>query len=85
MDMCMIDVSHIPEVRIGDEVILFGGQGDQYIHIDEIAKKAQTICHEIMGGVSSRVPRDYIKSCEGLSFLSPKQTMFKISDYQVQP
>ena len=39
MDQCMIDVTGAGEVKVGDEVVLFGYQGDSFIPIDEIAEK----------------------------------------------
>jgi len=60
MDMTMIDVSHVPEVKIGDEVVLFGKQGDAEIPMDEIADKANTIVNEVACGIGKRVPRVYL-------------------------
>lgn len=57
MDMCMVDVSSVEDVRPGDEVILFGEE----LSVDEIAAKIGTINYEIVCGVSKRVPRIYIK------------------------
>lgn len=62
MDQCMIDVTDIPDVEIGDEVILFGDGKDNSPHIDEIAKKLGTINYEIVCMVGRRVPRVYIKN-----------------------
>jgi alanine racemase len=58
MDQCMIDVTDVPNVKVGDEVVLYGKQGDAYISVTEIAKKAQTIPHEILTTVK-RVPKYY--------------------------
>jgi alanine racemase len=57
MDMCMVDVSHLPEINEGDEAIVFGGK----IQIGTLAKAAQTIPYEMMTGISSRVKRIYIR------------------------
>lgn len=62
MDQCMVDVTDIPDVEIGDEVILFGDGKDNSPHIDEIAKKLGTINYEIVCMVGRRVPRVYIKN-----------------------
>lgn len=56
MDQIMIDVGDAP-VRIGDEVVLFGHQGDEFIHTDEVARKLGTINYEVTCMVSKRVPR----------------------------
>lgn len=61
MDQCMIDVTGIDDVEAGDEVVLFGKQGDQMIHIDELAEKLGTINYEIVCMINKRVPRVYIK------------------------
>lgn len=62
MDQCMIDVTGIEDVKVGDEVVLFGKQGDGFIHIDELAEKLDTINYEIVCMISKRVPRVYIKN-----------------------
>ena len=56
----MIDITEIPGAQVGSEVILFGKQNDTEIPVEEIAKKARTISHEIMCGISKRVPRQYL-------------------------
>lgn len=60
MDMCMLDVTDVPGVREGDEVVLIGKQGDQRITADELAVKTGTIAYEVLCGISSRVPRVYV-------------------------
>jgi alanine racemase len=57
MDMCMVDVSHISNVQVGDEVVLLGQQGNERIAAEELARLSQTIHYEVLCGVSSRVPR----------------------------
>ncbi len=59
MDLIMIDVTDIPGVTEGDEVILWGGQRDMEIPADELARKAGTISYELFCRVSGRVPRVY--------------------------
>jgi alanine racemase len=62
MDWIMLDVTHIPGVAVGDEVVLMGpdGAGNQ-IHAEELAAWAGTIPYEIFCGISKRVPRIYLK------------------------
>ncbi|MFI5134049.1 MAG: bifunctional UDP-N-acetylmuramoyl-tripeptide:D-alanyl-D-alanine ligase/alanine racemase [Chitinophagales bacterium] len=55
MDMTMIDVTDIPGVHEGDEVILFGKE----LPVQQLARWAQTIPYEIMTGISQRVKRIY--------------------------
>jgi alanine racemase len=59
MDMILIDVTDIPNVQAGDEVVIFGRQGDQVIPVEEMALKGQTIPYEILCNVGKRVPRTY--------------------------
>ncbi len=57
MDMFMIDVTDIPDVQEGDDVIIFGNE----LSVFEVAKWAGTISYEIMTGVSQRVKRVYFE------------------------
>jgi len=57
MDQCMADVTAIPEAAVGDEVVLLGGQGEEFIGADELAGWAGTISYEVMCAVSPRVTR----------------------------
>lgn len=55
MDMCMIDITDIPEAKEGDEVLVFGAD----IPVTKLAQQAGTIPYEIMTGISQRVKRVY--------------------------
>lgn len=57
MDALMVDVTDIPGVGVGDEVVLIGRQGDENITLHEVAKAAGTISYEIMSRLSPRLPR----------------------------
>jgi alanine racemase len=48
MDQCMIDVTNLPQVEVGDEVVLWGRQGQEEITVEEIAAKIGTINYEIV-------------------------------------
>jgi alanine racemase len=61
MDMTMIDVTGMPGVSLGDEVVLIGEQGGKKITAWEHATNAQTIPYEILCGISARVPRKYVE------------------------
>lgn len=61
MDMTMIDVGHIPDVRLEDEVVIFGRQGDSVIAVDEIASDLHTINYEVVSSITARVPRIYLQ------------------------
>lgn len=60
MDQMMVDVTDIPGVGEGDEVVLLGSQGDEMIDADEMATWADTISYEILLSISPRVPRIYM-------------------------
>ncbi len=60
MDMCMVDVTDCAEAQEGDEVVLFGQQGEETLTADEMATQAETIPYEILCGVGKRVPRIYL-------------------------
>lgn len=62
MDQFMIDVTHIPNVNIGDDVILIGEQNDKAVTAQEIAKLIGTINYEVVCMISKRIPRVYIKN-----------------------
>ncbi|MFO8082888.1 MAG: alanine racemase [Desulfobacterales bacterium] len=64
MDLTMLDVGHIPDVNAGDEVVIFGTQNNESIHVDELAKKLSTINYEIVSTITARVPRVYIPENE---------------------
>ena len=57
MDQSMIDVTHIPGVRQGDEVVLIGRQGDDELTADEVARRLGTIAYEVTSELLARVPR----------------------------
>ncbi len=59
MDMFMVDVTHIENVEVNDEVVLIGRQNDEYISATEMADWSQTVNYEITCSISSRVPRLY--------------------------
>ncbi|MBL7068418.1 MAG: alanine racemase [Candidatus Omnitrophica bacterium] len=59
MDQTMIDVGHIEDVKIGDEVVLIGRQGKNEITTERLARLAGTIPYEIVCSITDRVPRIY--------------------------
>ena len=60
MDLTMIDVGHIPDVALGDEVVILGSQGTETLSADEIAAELKTINYEVVSGITARVPRVYL-------------------------
>ncbi|MBR1507139.1 MAG: alanine racemase [Eubacterium sp.] len=62
MDQFMIDVTDIPDIKVGDEVILFGTDGDKTISVEEIAEPAASFNYEAVCNVARRVPRVYFRN-----------------------
>ena len=60
MDQCMIDVTHVPYVRIGDEVTVMGRDGIYEITADDIADATGTINYEIACAFGQRLPKVYV-------------------------
>jgi len=62
MDQCMVDVSDLEgEIKVGDEVVLFGKQGNKEIKVEDIASSIGTINYEVVSLIGRRIPRVYIK------------------------
>ena len=59
MDQIMIDVTDIEDVKVRDEVILIGSEGDKCISVEEVAAPAASFNYELVCNVARRVPRVY--------------------------
>ncbi len=57
MDQCMIDVSHLPWARVGDEVVLIGRQGNATLSAEQVAQRLGTSNYEVVSAILARVPR----------------------------
>jgi alanine racemase len=57
MDQAAIDVTHIADVRIGDEVVLIGRQGEERISAEDVGRQLGTINYEVVAAILARVPR----------------------------
>jgi Alr-MurF fusion protein len=57
MDQTVIDVTAIPHVRQGDEVVLIGEQGGERITAEDVAERLGTINYEVVSEILARVPR----------------------------
>ena len=64
MDQCMIDVTGIDNIKVGDVVTVIGKAGDVEISTDDVASWTGTINYEVVCLVGKRVPRVYIKAKE---------------------
>ena len=60
MEDLMCDVTEVPGVQVGDEVVLIGRQGREQITAEELARHARTIPYEILVGLSPSIPRRYL-------------------------
>ena len=57
MDLTMIDVTDVPDAAVGDDVVLWGVSGDDFISVNDVARIAQTISYEMLCTVGRRVAR----------------------------
>lgn len=62
MDQMMIDVTDVPDLNLGDEVILFGYKDKEYPTLEQMANILGTINYEVFCSLGRRIPRVYIKS-----------------------
>lgn len=60
MDMCMIDISRVPDAQVGDEVTVFGEDGGDCIEVESLSNRLNTIPYEILCGINKRIPRIYL-------------------------
>lgn len=59
MDHLMLDVTGLENIASGDEVVLYGRQGEEEISVDEVAGRLGTISYELLCALDKRVPRFY--------------------------
>lgn len=59
MDMTIVDITDIPGVEIGDEVVLVGFQGDDCISTDELKYRLELINYEFVTRINAQIPRIY--------------------------
>jgi alanine racemase len=57
MDQCMVDVTHIPDVHMDDEVVLIGRQGEAILSAEMVAERLGTSNYEVVAEILARVPR----------------------------
>jgi alanine racemase len=61
MDQCMIDVTEVPDVKVGDEVIVMGTDGVNSVTADDIADATGTINYEISCAFGQRLPKVFVR------------------------
>ncbi len=57
MNLVMVDVTDIPEVRVGDEAVLLGRQGEELISADYLAELSGSINYEVVTRINWQIPR----------------------------
>lgn len=62
MDQLMVDIGHDSSIRVGDEVVMYGRQGDDEITVEEVAEKLGTIPYEVVCWIAHRVPRVFVRN-----------------------
>jgi len=62
MDQTIVGVSHLKEVDVGDEVVVIGRQGNEFIPVEEVAIAAKSLADVIPVAFTARVPRVYVQS-----------------------
>ncbi len=65
MDLALVDVTDIPGVEVGDEVILIGSSEHCRITAQEIASELGTVPYEVLCSIGKRVPRIYVDEESG--------------------
>ena len=69
MDMCMVDITDVPEAQVGDTVTVVGRDGPEKITWDDWASQLGTISYELVCDINKRVPRLYLKNGEAVDTL----------------
>ncbi len=70
MDLTMVDVTEVPGVSVGDEVVLIGRQGDALNTADQVSAASETISYEVFTRIGKRVPRLYVRDGRPLEVVS---------------
>ena len=60
MDMCMVDVTGVPEAKVGDVVTIFGEDSGEAIPVEALSDRLGTIPYEVLCGINKRIPRIYL-------------------------
>ncbi len=71
MDQFMIDVTKVPEAKVGDRVTIFGRDGDEEITADDVADLVGTIGYEVTCLITPRVPRVYMEDGQVVEIRRP--------------
>lgn len=69
MDQTLVDITDIPEAKVGDIVTVFSNETAGGCSVDHAADLVGTICYELLCSVGTRVPRVYIENGREKDFL----------------
>lgn len=69
MDMCMIDITDVPEAKVGDVVTVFGDDAGSSVSVDAISAQLGTIPYEILCDINKRTPRIYLDGKQRIEVL----------------
>jgi alanine racemase len=60
MDLTTLDVTDVPDAKLGDVVSIFGGDGDEDIQVSDVAASINTVTSDLLCALGRRVPRFYL-------------------------
>lgn len=80
MDQFMIDVTHIPNVQMGDVVTLMGTDGEENISVEELGAKSYSFNYELVCDVGKRIPRVYYYKGKKVGILECKNEICLIEN-----
>jgi len=70
MDLTMVDVTEIPDIALGDEVVLFGEQHGMRVTLEEVAERAETIPYDVLCSMGKRVVRVFLRDGKSAKVLT---------------
>ena len=60
MDMCMVDITRVPDAKVGDVLTAFGEEDGEAIEVSSLSGRLRTIPYEILCDINKRIPRIYL-------------------------
>ena len=82
MDQIMVDVTDIPDVKVGDKVVIMGRMEDEEISAETLASLCDTISYEIISTFMPRVKRFYFKDGKLIKKIPQGDDLFVVFFYQ---
>ena len=70
MDQMMVDVTDLPDANVGDKVVLFGKDGEEFLTVEEVADAAYSFNYEFVCNIGRRVPKAYFRNGEHVKTVS---------------